>query len=81
MTTKLTLSVPAAAVEKAKSYAKRHGTSVSAMFTAAIEALPDDTREVRRALADWPELEEFVGMIDRPEPFDGRSKRILEKHG
>lgn len=81
MTTKLTLSVPADTVKKAKSYAKRHGTSVSALFAAAVEALPDETDEIRRALNDWPELGEFVGIVKRPEPFDERSRRILEKHG
>ena len=81
MATKLTLSVPENTVKKAKSYAQRHGTSVSALFTAAVEALPDDTCKLETALSDWPELRDFVGIADKPRPFDARSERILQKHG
>ncbi len=81
MATKLTLSVPENTVKKAKSYAQRHGTSVSALFTAAVEALPDDAGKLETALSEWPELRDFVGIADKPRPFDARSERILQKHG
>ena len=81
MTTKLTLSVPEDTVKKAKRYAKRHDTSVSALFAAAVEALPDETENLENALAAWPELGDFIGMAGKPKAFDARSRRILEKHG
>lgn len=81
MTTKLTLSVPEETVLKAKRYAELHGTSVSAWFTAAVEALPDTPGTLDAALAKWPEMREFVGIVSPPQAFDARSKRVLEKHG
>ncbi len=81
MPNKLTLSVPEETVRKAKSYARRHGTSVSALFTALIDSLPGEADEMQQASVNWPELREFVGLLHRPKPFDARSERILEKHG
>lgn len=81
MTTKLTLSVPEHTVRKAKCYAKRHGTSVSALFAAAVEALPDDAGNLDAALSGWAEMRDFIGIVGKPEPFDERSQRILRKHG
>ena len=81
MTTKLTLSVPEETVNKAKRYAALHGTSVSAWFTAAVEALPDKPGSLDAVLAEWPDLRDFVGIVSEPKPFDARSERILKKHG
>jgi hypothetical protein len=81
MNQKLTLSVPPDTVEKAKQYAKKHGTSVSALFASVIESLPFEPDDLEQASVEWPELRSFVGLIDKPKAFDERSRRIIEKHG
>ncbi len=42
-TNKLTLSIDAATVEKAKRYVAAHGTSLSRLLTQYLASLPDDT--------------------------------------
>lgn len=47
MNTKLTLSLPAEVVSKAKRYVRRYGTSVSALLTMTIQELPEEDPRVR----------------------------------
>ncbi len=42
---KLTLSIDAATVDKAKRYVAAHGTSLSRLLTQYLDSLPDDTRQ------------------------------------
>ena len=81
MPSKLTLSVPAKTVAKAKRFAKRRGTSVSALFTEVIESIPDEDEAVDALTGEWPEMASFVGIAEDAAPYDERSRSILEKHG
>ncbi len=47
-TNKLTLSIDADTVKKAKRYVAAHGTSLSRLLTQYLASLPDDTRQT------WP---------------------------
>lgn len=44
-TNKLTLSIDADTVKKAKRYVAAHGTSLSRLLTQYLASLPDDTRQ------------------------------------
>jgi hypothetical protein len=79
--TKLTLSIPEESVEKVKTYAKQHGTNVSAFFRSVIEALPDEDQKGTELLKEWPEMQEVLHSSVELVPFDERSAGLLRKHG
>ena len=82
MDKKLTLSLNQRVIEKAKNYAKQHGTSLSRMIEAYFESLTsqqNDTTEFETT----PLVESLSGVIQLPESFDykeARTKYLNEKH-
>lgn len=71
--TKLTLSVHEDVLEKAKRLAKRHGTSVSAMFSQFIRAMAGPGQEARPI---GPVTREASGLAALPK---GKTyRRVLE---
>ena len=81
MNTKLTLSLPAEVVTKAKRYVRRHGTSVSALLAKTIRELPEEDPRVREILKREPRWTKFSSLLKSVKPFDERSARILRKYG
>jgi hypothetical protein len=83
-TTKLTLTIKPEIVRMAKSYARKHGTSVSATFSRVICALA--TVEQSRALKvpSGSALERLAGILTLPHgqtADDLRFDTLLEKFG
>ena len=72
---KLTLSVEAAVVERAKRYASRHGVSVSGL----VEVYLNSLTKPERAEADAPVLRSLRGVLRRGSREDFR-KHLREKH-
>lgn len=81
MPTKLTLSLPEETIAKAKRYARKHGTSVSALFARSVEEMSAAEDEVDEILKRFPDMRKVVGISARAKPFDERSAHILKKHG
>ncbi len=79
--TKLTLSLPEETIAKAKRYARKHGTSVSALFAKSVGELASSDEEVEDLLKRFPDMRKVVGVAQKMEPFDERSAHILKKHG
>lgn len=72
MTTKLTLTIDKAVAERAKSYAKNTGRSLSAI----IEDYLDKITQADTDIADLsPKLRKIVGAITLPEDFDEKQIR------
>jgi formiminotetrahydrofolate cyclodeaminase len=67
MTTKLTLTVEKAVIEKAKSYAKKHGRSLSEIIENYLENITSDENK-NQILS--PKLKKIVGAVSLPKDFD-----------
>lgn len=67
MTTKLTLTVEKAIIEKAKSYAKKTGRSLSELIEKYLESITDEEKENAKLS---PKLKKIVGAVKLPKSFD-----------
>jgi hypothetical protein len=78
MTTKLTLTVEKSVIEKAKSYAKQTGRSLSELIESYLETLIQDNRG-KEELS--PRLKKIVGSVKLPKGFDEKKElqNYLEK--
>lgn len=71
MTTKLTLTVEKDIIEKAKSYSKQTGRSLSELIENYLEGL---THEDRSEKAISPKLKRIVGSVKLPKHFDEKKE-------
>jgi len=78
MTTKLTLSVEKAVIEKAKSYAKKTGRSLSDLIEKYLESLTADETHGKELS---PKLKKIIGAVKLPKNFDEEKelRSYLEK--
>ena len=67
MTTKLTLTVEKTVIEKAKSYAKRTGRSLSELIEKYLESITSEEKNDKQ-LSD--KLRKIVGAVKLPKDFD-----------
>jgi formiminotetrahydrofolate cyclodeaminase len=67
MTTKLTLTVEKAVIEKAKSYAKRTGRSLSDLIEKYLESITSDENDDKDIS---PKLKKIAGAVKLPKNFD-----------
>lgn len=75
-TNKLTLSIDAATVKKAKRYVAAHGTSLSRLLTQYLASLPDDTRQTLP-----PRVSRLVGVLPPQTNIDEYKAHLHSKHG
>ena len=66
MTTKLTLTVEKSIIERAKSYAKNTGRSLSELVENYLETITRDHNESQLS----PKLKKIVGVVSLPQDFD-----------
>ncbi len=66
MTTKLTLTVEKSVIEKAKSYAKHTGRSLSDLVEKYLETITLEESDAKIS----PALQKIVGAVKLPENFD-----------
>lgn len=66
MTTKLTLTVEKSIIERAKSYAKNTGRSLSELIENYLETITQEGEEERLS----PKLNKIVGAVKLPKNFD-----------
>ncbi|HSD09261.1 DUF6364 family protein [Flavobacterium sp.] len=81
MNTKLTLSLDKEVIEKAKSYAKQTGRSLSELVEAYFENL---TSKSEKEDEIHPKVKKLIGRITLPEDFDenkARDEYYKEKYG
>ena len=78
MTTKLTLTVEEKVIERAKSYAKQTGRSLSELIETYLENLTKDSLEANKIS---PRLKKMVGAVKLPKDFDEKAelRKALEK--
>ena len=78
MTTKLTLTVEKTVIEKAKSYAKKTGRSLSELIEKYLENITNDERTENELS---PKLKKIVGAVKLPKNFDEEKemRSYLEK--
>ena len=77
MTTKLTLTVEKSVIERAKSYAKNTGRSLSEIIENYLTTLTNENDNDQLS----PKLKKIVGIITLPEDFDEKAalRSALEK--
>lgn len=66
MTTKLTLTIEKSIIERAKSYAKHTGRSLSELIENYLETITQESREEKIS----PKLNKIVGSVKIPKNFD-----------
>ena len=66
MTTKLTLTVEKSIIERAKSYAKNTGRSLSELIENYLDTITQDTGNEKIS----PKLRKIVGAVKLPKDFD-----------
>jgi formiminotetrahydrofolate cyclodeaminase len=66
MTTKLTLTVEKAVIERAKSYAKHTGRSLSELVESYLEQITENKNDQKIS----PSLKKIVGSVKLPKSFD-----------
>ena len=71
MTTKLTLTVEESTIQKAKSYAKNTGRSLSEIIENYLETLTEE--HVDKELLS-PKLKKLVGIVKLPADFDEKKE-------
>jgi len=71
MTTKLTLTVEESTIQKAKSYAKNTGRSLSEIIENYLETLTEE--HVNKELLS-PKLKKLVGIVKLPADFDEKKE-------
>ena len=77
MTTKLTLTVEKSIIERAKSYAKNTGRSLSEIIETYLATITEETYTTELS----PKLKRIVGVVNLPEDFDDKEelRSVLEK--
>lgn len=77
MTTKLTLTVEKSVIERAKSYAKSTGRSLSEIIENYLETITQESTTTELS----PKLKKIVGVVDLPKDFDEEEefRSMLEK--
>lgn len=78
MTTKLTLTVEKAIIDRAKSYAKRTGRSLSELIESYLENITQEDHDTDLS----PRLKKLVGSVQLPEDFNKEELRsgLERKH-
>ncbi|MGK2953777.1 MAG: DUF6364 family protein [Thiobacillus sp.] len=76
-TNKLTLSIDAGTVKKAKRYVAAHGTSLSRLLTQYLASLPDDTRQ--KTLP--PRVGRLAGILPPQTDIEEYKSHLHSKHG
>jgi hypothetical protein len=78
MTTKLTLTVEKAIIDRAKSYAKRTGRSLSELIESYLENITQEDHDTDLS----PRLKKLVGLVQLPEDFNEEELRsgLERKH-
>jgi len=79
MTTKLTLTVEKAVIERAKSYAKKTGRSLSELIESYLENITEENYNSELS----PKLNKLIGSVKLPEDFDEEKElrsAIEKKH-
>ncbi len=71
MTTKLTLTVEKDVIEKAKSYAKSTGRSLSDIIENYLESLIEENNSSKKLS---PKLKKIVGSVKLPKNFDEKKE-------
>ena len=66
MTTKLTLTVEKSVIEKAKSYAKKTGRSLSEIIENYLATITQESNNSEMS----PRLKKLVGVVELPKDFD-----------
>ena len=66
MTTKLTLTVEKAIIERAKIYAKNTGRSLSELVEKYLETITEDNNNQKIS----PKLKKIIGAVTLPKDFD-----------
>jgi len=66
MTTKLTLTVEKSVIEKAKSYAKNTGRSLSDLVESYLEQIVESNNDQKIS----PSLKKIIGSVKLPKNFD-----------
>ena len=72
MTTKLTLTIEKSVIEKAKTYAKETGRSLSEMIESYLENLVDENNSKEKIS---PKLKKIVGSVNLPKDFDEKKEK------
>ena len=77
MTTKLTLTIEKSIIERAKSYAKNTGRSLSEIIETYLATITEETYTTELS----PKLKRIVGVVNLPENFDDKEelRSVLEK--
>jgi formiminotetrahydrofolate cyclodeaminase len=77
MTTKLTLTVEKSIIERAKSYAKNTGRSLSELIENYLDTITQESGEEKLS----PKLKKIVGAVKLPKNFDEEKelRSYLEK--
>lgn len=79
MTTKLTLTVEKTIIERAKSYAKKTGRSLSELIESYLESITEENYHSDLS----PKLKKLIGSVKLPEDFDEEKElrsAIEKKH-
>jgi Family of unknown function (DUF6364) len=72
MTTKLTLTVEKDVIERAKSYAKNTGRSLSQLIEQYLDTLTQESSHQEIS----PKLKKLVGVVKLPKDFDEKKELI-----
>jgi len=75
-TSKLTLSIDADTIKKAKRYVAAHGTSLSRLLAQYLASLPDDTRP-----ALPPRVARLAGVLPPQTDVEEYKEHLRNKHG
>ena len=70
MNTKLTLKLEQNIIEKAKDYAKSHGTSLSKIIENYLQKITDNNKEKKDKDKITPLVKSLSGIINLPKNFD-----------
>ncbi|OYY99726.1 MAG: hypothetical protein B7Y37_13440 [Sphingobacteriia bacterium 28-36-52] len=79
MTTKLTLTVEKDVIERAKSFAKKSGRSLSEIIEQYLDTITQDNNDQKIS----PKLKKLVGVVKLPKDFDEKKEYqsyLEEKH-
>ena len=74
-TKKLTLSVEERAIEKARIYSKRHGTSISRLVSGFLASLPESESPIT------PRVRRLIGLLPSDVDETDYHRHLDEKHG
>jgi len=77
MTTKLTLTVEKEVIERARSYARQSGRSLSELIEQYLDSLTSE----KAGEAVFPKLKKLIGAVELPKHFDEKKElqSYLEK--